>query len=122
MLYSCNHPPLTSSTGASESFLGDTCLSVLGGITWQEELSPTGRLTTVSRDGASRVSGSFVDKRLPGQQSLLKSPQAGSTLPASAHRLEHCHQKLQDRPHETQGRTVSSTPANTVLGFHACFF
>lgn len=50
-----------------------------------------------------------------------ENPQVGSALPDSAHWLEPCHQKLQDRPHETQGRTVPSSPAKTVLGFHACF-
>lgn len=97
----------------------------MGGITCQEELSPTGLLTTVSYEGVSLVasmgSGSLVDKRLLWQQRMLPSPQVGSALPDSAHWLEQCHRKLHDRPHETQGRTVSSRPAKTVLGFHACF-
>lgn len=102
-------PALTSSLGASDLLLGDTCLSVLGGITCQKEFPPTGQLTTVLHHGASMVAGSFVDKRLLWQQGLLRSPQAGSALPDSAHWLEHCHQKLQDRPRETQRRTVSSS-------------
>lgn len=98
----------------------------MGRITCQEELSPTGLLTTVSYDGVPLVAfmgaGSFVDKRLLWQQRMLPpSPQVGSARPDSAHWLEPCHWKLQDRPHETQGRTVSSSPAKTVLSFHACF-